>query len=232
VRARVRAAARPPAALLDLAARWVERFALVLDVRSKSERGELLAAAKTVGAPVGSGRIRLSAEASAAQAVQAMLAGALSQTLANAAPIAEAVHEPEHLHQLRVGLRRLRNVLRVFGPVLAAPAPTDQAGDTVEHSGPVDDAGPADSATASEREPGRRPATAGPTVALYSRLGATRDRDVAAESIWPALRDAGAPCVEWPEEAASDVPALLCEPATAAAVAGHARPRLARHRDH
>lgn len=110
-----------PQALLDVAGRWVDRFGLVLDVRSKSERGHLLAADVPMSPPAKARPLRLKAEASPAQALAAMLAHALGQALANASQMAEGPHEPEHLHQLRVGLRRLRSLLKVYGP-LAPPA--------------------------------------------------------------------------------------------------------------
>jgi triphosphatase len=115
-----------PQHLLDLAARWVDRFGLVLDMRSKSERGHWLAAGRVMSPPTRSRPVRLPARAGPAQAVPAMLAGALDQVLANASQIGAGPSEPEHLHQLRVGLRRLRTVLRVFGP-LAPSAAADLA---------------------------------------------------------------------------------------------------------
>jgi CHAD domain-containing protein len=44
-----------------------------------------------------------------------MLNNVLSQVLPNAGQIQEGQFEPEHLHQLRVGLRRLRTILRLYG---------------------------------------------------------------------------------------------------------------------
>ncbi len=111
-----------PQDLLDLAGGWVDRFGLVLDVRSKSERGHLLAAGLAMSPPARARPVRLPMSAGPAQALAAMLAASLGQVLANASQMAEGFAEPEHLHQLRVGLRRLRSVLQVFGPL--AP-PTD-----------------------------------------------------------------------------------------------------------
>ena len=156
-----------PQALLDVAGRWVDRFGLVLDVRSKSERGHRLAAGVLASPPTKARPLRLPADATPAQALAAMLAHALGQVLANASQMADpdlaevVAAEPEYLHQLRVGLRRLRSLLRVYG----ALAP------------------PADAALA--------PALA----TLFGQLGAARDQDAMAEWLWPALRQADAPWV-------------------------------------
>jgi CHAD domain-containing protein len=45
-----------------------------------------------------------------------MVQAALAHALPNLAEIADGTSEPEHLHQLRVGLRRLRTVLRECAP--------------------------------------------------------------------------------------------------------------------
>ncbi len=52
------------------------------------------------------------------QGLHAVLLTCQTQILANAGPIAGAEFGPEHVHQLRVGLRRLRSGLRLFGGVL------------------------------------------------------------------------------------------------------------------
>jgi inorganic triphosphatase YgiF len=156
-----------PQALLDVAGRWADRFGLVLDVRSKSERGHQLAGDQLASPPTKARSPRLSAAATPAQAQAAMLASALGQALANASVMADPdLAEPvaanaEYLHQLRVGLRRLRSLLRVYGP-LAPPADASLA-----------------------------PALA----TLFSQLGAARDRDAMAEWLWPALHAADAPWV-------------------------------------
>jgi len=153
-----------PAVLLAQAARWVQRFGLVLDVRSKSERGHLLAAGLALSPPALPRPLALRRDATLAQALAAMLGNALAPVLANASLMAEGRFEPEHLHQLRVGLRRLRSLLKLWGglaPGWSADWPAQLA-------------------------------------VLFSALAEARDRDVAAQTLWPALQAAGAPWVAWP----------------------------------
>jgi CHAD domain-containing protein len=82
----------------------------------------------------------------------------------NASQIAaEEGHGPEHVHQIRVGLRRLRTAMKLFGQRLQAIAHWDAQ-----------------------------------ARSLATDLGASRDRDVLAESLWPRLRDIDAPLIELP----------------------------------
>lgn len=104
----------PPAALPALAARWAARFGLWWDVRTKSERGLRLALGRDTVPPVKAAAIALPAAAGPHDAWQAVLRSALVQALPNAAEIAAGTDTPEHLHQLRVALRRLRSALRWF----------------------------------------------------------------------------------------------------------------------
>ncbi len=61
---------------------------------------------------------RLAPTDSAAKAFKLIARSALSQVVANAAVLARA-RRPEALHQMRVGLRRLRCAIKLFGPMLA-----------------------------------------------------------------------------------------------------------------
>jgi CHAD domain-containing protein len=54
-------------------------------------------------------------------AFAALFRAALAQVAGNVLGVLESA-DPEYLHQLRVGLRRLRSALRAFGPVLEEPA--------------------------------------------------------------------------------------------------------------
>lgn len=107
-----------PAALAALAARWVDRFELTLDTRSKAERGERLLRGVRLGAAVKAQPLRLPRDADAPAALRAVVANCLRQVLGNASDLAhEAGADAEQLHQLRVGLRRLRTALRELGPL-------------------------------------------------------------------------------------------------------------------
>jgi inorganic triphosphatase YgiF len=104
-----------PATLLEVAQRWVERFGLLLDARSKSDRGYRLAIGKTTVRTAKARPLQLPPQSTPQQSFAAMLNNVLSQILPNAGQIQEGQFEPEHLHQLRVGLRRLRTILRLYG---------------------------------------------------------------------------------------------------------------------
>lgn len=95
----------PPAALLALAGRWAARHGLVLDVRSKSELGQTLAAGLRGSPPTPARRLRRVPD------VAALLAQALRPVLANASQIAAGWSTDDHLQQLRRALRRLRRLL-------------------------------------------------------------------------------------------------------------------------
>jgi triphosphatase len=107
--------AGPPAALLALAGRWVERHGLWLDVRTKSERGHRLALGLHQVPAVLAEPINLTDGVSPGAAFAAMLQSALAQLLPNAAEVAAGSGGAEALHQLRVAIRRLRTVLHLAG---------------------------------------------------------------------------------------------------------------------
>lgn len=110
----------PAAALLGLATRWLPRHGLWLDVRSKAEQGDRLARGLHAGPAVQATAPKLKNDMSADAALRCIVAACLAQVLPNAADVAGGVGGPEQLHQLRVGLRRLRSALRVFGKLSAA----------------------------------------------------------------------------------------------------------------
>lgn len=114
-----------PAALAGVASRWVERFGLTLDTRSKAERGERLARGSRLGAAVKAQPMALPDAVDAAAALRLVVGNCLHQVLGNASDLAhEAEADPEQLHQLRVGLRRLRTALRELGPLSQGISPS------------------------------------------------------------------------------------------------------------
>jgi triphosphatase len=106
--------AGPPAALVALASRWVERHGLWLDVRTKSERGHRLARGRAGVPAVRAAKVALDKSAAPRAAFAEIVRSTLAQVLPNAAELAAGDGAAEHLHQLRVGLRRLRSALRLF----------------------------------------------------------------------------------------------------------------------
>ncbi|WP_454688503.1 CYTH and CHAD domain-containing protein [Achromobacter aloeverae] len=172
-----------PAALFTAARAWLRRHGLVMDARSKSERGDRLArlahtldglqddearaaAIDEFWTSTGARNVRLDPAMSPAQALGAVAAECLDQIIRNAAVLAEVdtdgirkAGNPEHVHQLRVGMRRLRSAWRLYdGWAGLPPAPLQEGIRT-----------------------------------FFAAFGANRDQDVLQESIIPALVRAGMP---------------------------------------
>jgi inorganic triphosphatase YgiF len=103
-----------PGVLTALARDWVQRHELWLDVRSKAQLGECLARGGAAPPARKAAAVQLDAHDSVASVLQRVLTETLAQALANAAEVASGVGRVEHLHQLRVGLRRTRVALRLF----------------------------------------------------------------------------------------------------------------------
>ena len=110
-------------AMLALVERWRQRFGLVYDPRSKAERGDRLAEGSPYPPLRKAGRPTYPVQATTSEAFGAVLDECLSQISRNAIGLAEG--DPslrvEHVHQLRVGIRRLRSALRSFEGWTPAP---------------------------------------------------------------------------------------------------------------
>ncbi|MDK4791635.1 MAG: CHAD domain-containing protein [Acinetobacter sp.] len=100
--------------LIQFAQQWINRYELWPDVRSKAERGNLLALGKAVSPAVHAKNLSLDKNISAEQALKKIVENCLAQFLPNMAAIADNVAEAEHIHQARVSLRRLRSALHHF----------------------------------------------------------------------------------------------------------------------
>lgn len=100
--------------LIQFAQQWINRYALWLDVRSKAERGNLLALEQTASPAVHAKALTLNKDITAEQALKKIVENCLGQFLPNMAAIADGVAEAEHIHQARVSLRRLRSALKHF----------------------------------------------------------------------------------------------------------------------
>ena len=162
-------------AVIEAARRWVTRHGVWLDVRTKAERGNRLAHDDASGQAIKAGPSPWHAQMTVNAACRAALRNCLAQILPNASQVASGLYTQEHVHQLRVGMRRLRSALRFareWGPQGAVA--WDEA-----------------------------------LSKLSIRVGATRDRDVLATSLEPALQAAGAPPVQWPAPPSGDDPTGL-----------------------
>lgn len=107
------------AALFDIALALLQEVPLWIGQASKAERGYRLAA----GLPVKAVKARpliLKDKLSVQQGFLAIAANCLEQVSANQDGVASS-EDVESLHQMRVGLRRLRSALSLFKPLLALP---------------------------------------------------------------------------------------------------------------
>jgi CHAD domain-containing protein len=105
-------------ALFEIALELAESVSLRPAVASKAERG-LARLTGLAPAPRKAEPVVLAPDATVDDAVAATLGECQRQILANRAP-SEAGDDPEGVHQLRVGIRRLRSALGLFKSVLPA----------------------------------------------------------------------------------------------------------------
>jgi CHAD domain-containing protein len=117
---------------MALARAWAVKHGLWLDVRSKAQRGDHLAQGAPPLPATKAGSMTLVADRGVAAALAQGLHHTLEQILANAAVLAAGEDaRPDHVHQCRVGLRRFRTLVAVFGDGLGDAQPAGQAlGDT------------------------------------------------------------------------------------------------------
>lgn len=166
-------------ALFDVGAQWLQRFGLILDLRSKAERGDTLASGALPEQPCRPRRARSIVFESSSCIDNAYLACAnecLAQIIQNTAYAAGAdtasasrLARAEYVHQLRVGTRRLRSCWKLFNRW-------------------VPNAEAADRATLRES---------------FTIFGSSRDRDVIRLEVEPQIIKAGMPRYRRPRERAA-----------------------------
>lgn len=102
--------------LRDLAQLWAQRHGLVLSTVTKAERGLRLLKGRETGDAVKAPPIVYPDDAKPdGTAIQrAVIANCLAQILPNASEVAQGNTDGEVVHQLRVGVRRLRTALRTL----------------------------------------------------------------------------------------------------------------------
>ena len=101
-----------PAVWVALARADVARFGLVLSTVSKAARAERLARGVESGPAVTFDTPKISIHADGAALFRRVAAACLEQIMGNAAEIAENGADDEQVHQLRIGIRRLRTAAR------------------------------------------------------------------------------------------------------------------------
>lgn len=116
----------PVTALFDLALQLVAKLPLTLEHHSKAERGYALYSARAA-APVKASAVRLTRAMDAGDAFRVIVAASLAQVQGNVRGLLDAA-DPEFLHQMRVGLRRLRSALDLFGEQLGDVVAPHDAG--------------------------------------------------------------------------------------------------------
>ena len=112
----------PVQGVFDLAAAWIEHGGLWICSTTKAERGERLLRPHPAVLATKARPVKLEQGIDGPALMRALLQSALEQVLANVSDIAEGVTEAETIHQARVGLRRLRTILRelaALSPVIA-----------------------------------------------------------------------------------------------------------------
>jgi len=109
--------------VFDLAIAWIEHGGLWLSATTKSERGERLVQARRAAPAAGAQQPQLAHRCDGATVMRALLQATLAQVVANAGTIADGSEDADTIHQLRVGLRRLRTVLRELSALSPAIQP-------------------------------------------------------------------------------------------------------------
>jgi len=104
-----------PHAVIAAAVTWVQRHGLWIDTSTKSHRGTMLADGATLAEHVRTPQPDLRPDMSVDEAMREMMRACLVQVMGNASAVAGGVGDDEHVHQARIGIRKLRTVLSVFG---------------------------------------------------------------------------------------------------------------------
>jgi len=113
-----------PEALFDLALQLQAQVPLRVGNLSKSARGYALSA-PVVTAAVKAGPVALNRDMCVEEGFRVILSNCLRQMQDNEVGVARGI-DPECIHQMRVGMRRLRSALRLFAPWIPLPPALQQ----------------------------------------------------------------------------------------------------------
>ncbi|SHN15777.1 Inorganic triphosphatase YgiF, contains CYTH and CHAD domains [Duganella sacchari] len=113
-----------PAGLYAFALQLLEDIPVRISNINKAQRGYMLVR-ETAHAPYHAQALQLDADASLREALPAVLGNCLEHIQRNEVAVIEG-HDPETLHQMRVGVRRLRSALKLFASVAPCPPALQQ----------------------------------------------------------------------------------------------------------
>ena len=91
------------------------RHGVWVDAGTKAQRGVMLSKGLGELPRMKARRPALSPEMSVDAAIREMTRACLVQIIGNASAVAGGLGDDEHVHQARIGIRKLRTVLSVFG---------------------------------------------------------------------------------------------------------------------
>jgi triphosphatase len=121
-----------PATLFGFATELLDTVPMSLAGASKAARGYALCAGAAPGPePVKFAHVELAPSMTVDDAFRTIAGACLAQVQGNAAGVAGSP-EPEYVHQMRVGLRRLKSALGLFRNAIALPAPLQEELDWLE----------------------------------------------------------------------------------------------------
>lgn len=193
--------------LFNSAEDWQKQHGLILDVRSKAERGDRLAELAKTLAQISPGNdamalaqqavrdfwevrftqaVALKSDMTPEQALAGVMSECLQQIVRNSALLAgvdaghgASANADELVHQLRVGVRRLRSAWSLFKDLTELPDP--QLRQVIKQ--------------------------------FFAQLGTTREEHVLWQKLWPVLQAAGQPPLSFQQTNETlDLGALLCHP--------------------
>ena len=116
-----------PRDAVALARQWCASHGLWMSTIAKSMKGQRLRSEAAFSAATSAISPTFSRQASGHGMVSAVLAACLGQILPNMSELASGSSHPDHIHQLRVGIRRLRTALRELAGLTDAIDPVWEA---------------------------------------------------------------------------------------------------------
>ena len=116
-----------PRDAIALAREWSSVHGLWISTLAKSMKGQRLRSAVAFGNATGAVTPNYPQLASSDAMLRSVVQSCLDQMLPNASELASGSNHPDHVHQLRVGMRRLRTALRELGDLTDAVDPAWEA---------------------------------------------------------------------------------------------------------